>query len=61
MFSRPKTFCFEKKCSLKLGLGMREGVGENSSHGIGPVGIQVGIMNSLECVCLSLHEHLGGD
>ena len=37
---------------------MREGVGEDSSHGIGHVGIQVGIMNSLECVCLPLHEHL---
>ena len=44
---------------LTLGLGMREGVGEDSSHGIGHVDIRVGIMNSLECVCLPLHEHLG--
>ena len=36
---------------------MCEGVGEDSSHGIGHVDIRVGVlvMNSLECVCLSLH------
>ena len=40
---------------------MCEGVGEDSRHGIGHVDIRVGIMNSLECVCFLLHEHLGGE
>ena len=40
---------------------MCEGVGEDSRHGIGHVDIRVGIMNSLECVCLPLHEHVGGE
>ena len=34
---------------------MSEGVGEDSSRGIGHVDIRVGVINSLECVCLSLH------
>ena len=34
---------------------MCEGVGEDSSHGIGHVDIRVGVMNSLECVCFPLH------
>ena len=41
------------------GISMCEGVGEDSRHGIGHVDIQVGIMNSLECVCFPLHENLG--
>ena len=36
---------------------MCERVGEDSRHEIGHVDIQVGIMNSLECVCLPLHVH----
>ena len=47
-----------KTVFLTLGLGMREGVGEDSNHGIGHVDIRVGIMNSLECVSLPLHVHL---
>ena len=48
-----KIFCLETifihdKC-------MCEGVGEDSSHEIGHLDIRVGIMNSLECVCLPLH------
>ena len=43
------------------GISMCEGVGENSRHGIGHVDIRVGIMNSLECVCFPLHEHLDGE
>ena len=50
-----------KTVFLTLGLGMHEGVGEDSSHRIGHVHIPVGIMNSLECVCFPLHEHLGGE
>ena len=40
---------------------MCEGVDEDSSHEIGHVDIRVGIMNSLECVCFPLHEHLVGE
>ena len=40
---------------------MCERVSEDSRHGIGHVDIRVGIMNSLEYVCLSLQEHLGGE
>ena len=43
------------------GISMCEGVGEDSRHRIGHVDIRVGIMNSLECVCFPLHEHLGGE
>ena len=44
---------------LAFGLGMCEGVGEDSRHEIGHVDIQVG-----SCVCLSVvvfpwHVHLG--
>ena len=42
MFSRTKTFCFENDVFLAFGLGMCEGVGEDSRHGIGHVDIQVG-------------------
>ena len=38
---------------------MCERVDEDSRHEIGHVDIRVG--NSLECVCLLLHEHLGGE
>ena len=43
------------------GLGMCEGVGEDSKHGIGHVDIQV-----RSCICLNvfdchLHVHLGGE
>ena len=38
---------------------MCERVGEDSRHETGGhVNIRVGIMNSLECVCLPLHENL---
>ena len=48
-FSRTKIFCFKNDVSLTFGLGMREGVGEDSRHGIGHVDIQVG-----KCICLSV-------
>ena len=47
-FSRTKTFCFKNDVVLAFGLGMCEGVGEDSRHGIGHVDIQVG-----SCICLS--------
>ena len=37
-----KTFCFENSVFLTFGLGMCEGVDEDSRHGIGHVNIQVG-------------------
>ena len=41
---------------------MCEGVGEDSRHGVGPVDIRVGMfILVLECVCLPLHVHLGGE
>ena len=59
VFRNKKPFVL-KIVFLTLDLGMREGVGEDLSHGIGHVDIRVRIMNSLECVCLPLHERLGG-
>ena len=40
---------------------MREGVGEDSRHGIGYVDIQVGSCIYLSVFVLSLHVHLGGE
>ena len=47
--SRTKNFCFENCILLAFGLGMCEGVGEDSRHGIRHVDIQVG-----SCICLSV-------
>ena len=41
-FSKTKTFCYENDVFLAFGLGMCEGVGEDSRHEIGHVDIQVG-------------------
>ena len=49
MFLRTKSFCFENYILLAFGLGMCEGVGEDSRHGIGHVDIQIG-----SCICLSV-------
>ena len=49
VFSRTKIFCFENDVFLAFGLGMCEGVGEDSRHGIGHVDIQVG-----SCIFLSV-------
>ena len=41
---------------------MCEGVGEDSRLGVWHVDIQVGMcIILLGCVCLPLHEHLGGE
>ena len=41
---------------------MCEGVGGDSRHGAWHVDIRVGLcIILLECVCLSLHVHLGGE
>ena len=62
MFSRTKVFCFENDVFLAFGLGMREGVGEDSRHGIWACRHSRRIMYLLECVYVeSLHVHLGGE
>ena len=40
-FSRTKSFCLKTMILLAFGLGMCEGVGEDSRHEIGHVDIQV--------------------
>ena len=49
VFSRTKIFCFENDDLLAFGLGICEGVGEYSRHGIGHVDIQLG-----SCICLNV-------
>ena len=49
VFLETKSFCFENCILLAFGLGMCEGVGEDSRYGIGHVDIQVG-----SCICLSV-------
>ena len=48
-FSRIKIFCLKTVFLLAFGLGMCEGVGEDSRHGIRRVDIQVG-----SCIYLSV-------
>ena len=49
VFSRKKAFVLKTVILLAFGLGMCEGVGEDSRHGIGHVDIQVG-----SCIFLSV-------
>ena len=46
-------FCLET--IFMHGKCMCEGIDEDLSHGIGHIDIRVGVMNSLECVCLPMH------
>ena len=48
-FREQKAFVLKTMILLAFGLGMCEGVGEDSRHGIGHVDIQVG-----SCICLSV-------
>ena len=48
-FREQKPFVLKTVFLLAFGLGMCEGVGEDSIHGIGYVDIQVG-----SCICLSV-------
>ena len=48
-FQEQKTFVLKTVILLAFGLGICEGVGEDSRHGIGHVDIQVG-----SCICLSV-------
>ena len=49
-FSRTKIFCFENCILLAFGLGMCDGVGEDSRDGIGHVDIQVGSFTCLSVI-----------
>ena len=50
-FSRTKSFCFENWIFLlAFGLGICEGVGKDSRHGIGHVDIRVGSCNCLNVI-----------
>ena len=49
VFSRTKSFYFENDVFLTFGLGMCEGVGEDSRHGIEHIDIQV-----RSCIYLSV-------
>ena len=49
-FSRTKNFCLKTVFLLAFGLGMREGVGEDSGHGIRHVEIRVGSCNCLDVI-----------
>ena len=48
-FREQKAFVLKTVILLAFGLGMCEGVGEDSRHGFGHVDIQVG-----SCICLSV-------
>ena len=48
-FREQKDFVLKTVILLAFGLGMCEGVGEDSGHGIGNVDIQVG-----SCICFSV-------
>ena len=49
IFREQKAFVLKTVVLLAFGLGICEGVGEDSRHGIGHVDIQVG-----SCICLSV-------
>ena len=62
VFSRTKSFCFENLLFYShIGLGVCEGVGEDSRHGIGHVDIRVGSCNCLNVIVFAMHVHLGGE
>ena len=52
-FREQKAFVLKLDILLVFGLGICEGVGEDSGHGIGLVDIQVGSCNCLD-VCFSM-------
>ena len=49
-FREQKAFVLKTVILLAFGLGMCEGVGEDSGHGIGHVDIRVGSCNSLDVI-----------
>ena len=49
-FQEQKAFVLKTVILLAFGLGMCKGVGEDSGHGIGHVGIRVGSCNCLDVI-----------
>ena len=60
-FREQKAFVLKTVILLAFGLGICEGVGEDSGHGIGHVDIRVGSCKSLNVFVLPWHVHLGGE
>ena len=60
-FREQKAFVLKTVILLAFGLGICEGVGEDSGHGIDHVDIRVGSCNCLNVFVLSWHVHLGGE
>ena len=59
-FREQKAFVLKTVILLAFGLGICEGVGEDSGHGIGHVDIRVGSCNCLNVFIFPWHVHLGG-
>ena len=60
-FREQKAFVLKTVILLAFGLGICEGVGEESGHGIGHVDIRVASCNCLNVFILPWHVHLGGE
>ena len=58
-FREHKAFVLKTVILLAFGLGICEGVGEDSGHGIGHVDIRVDSCNCLNVFVLPWHVHLG--
>ena len=61
-FRKQKSFVLKTMFFLAFDLSIREGVGEDSRHGVWACRHSSRIMYLLECVYVeSLHVHLGGE
>ena len=60
-FREQKSFVLKTVILLAFGLGICEGVDEDSGHGIGHVDIRVGSCNCLNVFVLPWHVHLSGE
>ena len=60
-FREQKDFVSKTVILLAFGLGICEGVGEDSGHWISHVDIRVGSCNFLNVFVLPWHVHLGGE
>ena len=60
-FREQKAFVLKTVILLAFGLGICEGVDEDSGHGIGHVDIRVGSCNFLNVFVFPWHVHLSGE
>ena len=60
-FREQKAFVLKTVILLAFGLGICEGVGEDSGHRIGHVDIRVGSCKCLNVFVFPWHVHLGGE